>query len=161
THTNSDDIILAFYTLNTLTEEFIDSFLIGLIVPYAIPVPVAYPLLMVAGHRFMVRCSDYHTHFVSQLAIHWVISIEGPAPHCRPQIVSLKAKDQFKYSFIKVTSTEISTVIVFNPSGKAGSLVVKENTSVLNLGRVLKITSFADKQRRTFTNRDISPPIPW
>ena len=129
-HTDSDQVFSILGTFYTFTEELVDDLLVGTIIPYSILTAVTGPFLMVTGHRFMVRSSHYDAHLVGHLAVHRIVRIEGPAPHCRPEIVSAKTEDEFEYTLIETMVAIFGTVCMLHPSCEAWSLIIKEDTTV-------------------------------
>ena len=51
---------------------------------------------MVAGHGLVMRGSHDDTHLVGGLRVLRVVGIECPAPHSRPQHVTLQSQDELK-----------------------------------------------------------------
>ena len=62
THTDGDDVLIVLGTSYSLAEEVVDHLLIGDIVPFAILLAMACPLLMVACHWLVMGCTHHHSH---------------------------------------------------------------------------------------------------
>ena len=129
-HTDRNQVFSILGTFYTFSEELVYHLLVCSIIPHAILVTPTSPLLMVTGHRLMVGRSHYDTHFISHLAVHRIILIKCPAPHCRPQIVSAKTEDEFEYTLIETMVAIFGTVCMLHPSCEAWSLIIKEDTTV-------------------------------
>ena len=89
THTDGDDVLGALHALDAFTEELVELFLVCLVVPCSPFTTMTGILLMVAGHRLMVRGAHHDAHTVGQLAILRIVGIESPSPHGRPHHVAL------------------------------------------------------------------------
>ena len=160
THTNRHDILSTFHALNTFTEELVELRLIGLVVPCAPLLTMTGILLMVAGHRLVVRCTHDDTHRVCRLQILGIVGIESPAPHSRPQEVTLQTQDEFKDLGIEVMVTIVGTKGILYPSGKTRCLVVEEQPTELYGWFTICICSGQDTHVVVLGYGDIHPPIP-
>ena len=85
---------------------------------------------MVASHRLVVRGTHHHAHGISRLQVLWVVGIEGPSPHGRPQVVALQAQDELKYLLIELMPSEIGAKGILYPCRKTGGLVVEEQSAI-------------------------------
>ena len=115
THTDGHDVVSTLHTLDTLTEELIQLLLILCIVPRTPFLTVAGIFLMVACHRFVMARTHNHTHFVSRLQVLRVVSIESPAPHGRPQHITLQTQNQFEHLGIELMAAKVGSKRIFHP----------------------------------------------
>ena len=115
THTNGDNILSVLGTLHTLTEETVECFLIGGIIPSTVFTTMTRPFLMVASHWFVMRCADNHAHILCRLGIERVVGIESPTPHGRPMEIASQAKNEFKHASIETMVTIFSAISILHP----------------------------------------------
>ena len=83
-HADGHDVVGAVHALDALTEEAVEVLFVRGVVPGAPALAVAGILLVVAGHRLVVRRAHHHTHRVGGLQVLGIVGIEGPAPHRGP-----------------------------------------------------------------------------
>ena len=100
-HTDGHQVFRTSHALDTLTEETVEHRLIGLVVPGSILPAMSRPFLMVACHRFMMARTDNNAHFIGQTAIFWVIGIESPTPHSRPQQIAPQAQQELEHFLVE------------------------------------------------------------
>ena len=130
THADGDDVVSALRAIDTFTEEAVEVLLVRLVVPGAPSLAVAGILLMVACHRLVVRRSHHHTHRVGRLQVLWVVGIEGPSPHGRPQVVTLQSQDELEHLLVEAVVAVVRAEGVLHPRGQTGRLVVEEQSAI-------------------------------
>ena len=114
-HTNGNQVLVVLRALDSLTEKLIDNGFVRRIVPNAVLIAATHPLLVVAGHRLVVRRAHNNAELIGSAAIFGVIGIESPTPHCWPHKVSAQTKNQFKHIGIETVVAVIGSVSIFNP----------------------------------------------
>ena len=135
THTNGNKVFVVFAAADALAEKLIDNFLISIVIPSTVGTTAASPLLMVASHRFVVRCSHNNAHCRGSLAVFGVVGIKSVTPHSWPHKVGFQAEQKFKHLGVKLTVHTICKTLyrrrtffigesIVYPSAKAGSLIV-------------------------------------
>ena len=115
---------------------------------------------MVAGHRLVVRGSHDDTHRISRLQILGVVGIESPAPHGRPQEVTLQTQNQFKDLGIKVMVTIVGAKSILHPCCQTRSLVVQEQATELDGRFTIGKRAGQDAHIVALCHGNIHPPIP-
>ena len=160
THTDGNDIVSTLHSLDTLTEEAIEVFLILLIVPGAPLLTIAGILLMIPCHRLMVRCSDDDTHSVGCLQILRVVGIESPSPHSRPEEISFQSEDKLEDFLIETMIAIICAEGVLNPRGETRGLIVEEDATIAHIRLTISIFAWEYIYIFTLHYRHISPVIP-
>ena len=161
THTDSHDVVGAFHTFDTLTEELLDHLLVGVVVPCTVFIAVARPFLMVACHRLVVRRAYDDTHVVGSLLVERVVGIESPSPHCRPEHVSAQAQYKLKHLGIELMTAVLGLEGVLNPRRETWSLVVEEQSAIAHCRLAVGIYTFIYIYVLMLCHWHIGPPIPW
>ena len=89
-HADGHDVVGTFHAFDAFTEETVEVLLVCAVVPCPPALTVTGILLVVTGHRLMVRGTHHHTHGVGGLQVFGIVGIESPAPHGRPQVIALQ-----------------------------------------------------------------------
>ena len=160
THTNGNQVFCSLCPLNTLTEELIECLLVFLVIPRTVLFAMASPFLMVPSHGLMVGCTDNNAHFIGQFTVLGVVSIESPAPHGRPQEITLQTENQLKHFLVEIMTAVIGAEGVLHPRRQTRSLVVDEDSTVSNHGLSIGENAVFDKNLIMMNNGNICPIIP-
>ena len=158
THTNRHHIISVLHTLYTTLPEFVQCFLVGIIVPCTIFPSMACPLLVCTCQRFMVAGTHTDAHVIGGLHVQWVVRIEHGIPHGRPHEVSFQPQHQFKHAGIKLMV--IPTIILFHPTCQTRSLIIEEDATIAHRWFTIRIDTLLHIKVCMFFHRDIRPIIP-
>ena len=129
-HTYCDKVFCILGSFDTFREEFIDDLLVCRIVPRSVLSPLAGPFLMVTCHRLMVGRTHDDAHLIRHAAVFRIVRIKCPAPHSRPEEVSSQTKNKLEDSRVKIMVAVICTIGILNPTGKAWSLIIEEDSPV-------------------------------
>ena len=160
THADGHNVLGAVHALDTLAEELVELRLIGLVVPSAPLTAMTGILLMVAGHRLVVRGAHHNAHPVGGLAILRVVGIEGPTPHGGPHHVALQAENQLEHLLIEAVVAVVGAPRVLHPRRQARSLVVEEDATELDGRLAVRVRTFYNVGLGMLGNGHVSPPIP-
>ena len=160
THTDGHNVLGTLHTFNALTEELVQLRLVRLIVPSAPLLAVTGILLVVAGHRLVVRGAHDNTHRVGQFTILRVVGIECPAPHGGPQEVTLQTQNQLEHFRIERASAIFSTKGILHPRRQTGCFVVQEDATKLDSGLSGSIRTAFYPRLRVLCHGGIGPPVP-
>ena len=159
-HTDGDEVLRVLGPLHTLAEERVEHLLVRLVVPLAVLVAAACPLLVVACHGFVVAGTHDDTHLVGQRTVLCVIGIEGPRPHGWPQEVGPEAQQQFEDLLIEGMTSVVCAESILHPSRQAGSLVVEEEAAVGHGGFPCRVASLAEGGIAHLLHRRVGPVVP-
>ncbi len=160
THTDRNQVLRTFGALDTLAEELVNHTAVGLVVPSAIFATLAGPLLVVTGHRFVVRGSHHDSHFIGQAAVLGIIGIEGPPPHGRPEEITAQTENQLKDPLVETVVAIIGAVGVFHPPREAGSFIIEEDTAITHGRFARRIAAARDGEVLGLCDRHIGPIVP-
>ena len=108
----------------------------------------------------MVRGSHHHTHLISSLQVLWVVGIESPSPHGRPEVVAFQSKNQFKHFFIELMPAVVRTESILNPCRETGGLIIQEKTTITHGRLTIGIFTFLYIERSMLLYWHIGPVIP-
>ena len=160
-HTDGDDVVGAVHALDALTEETVETWLVGGVVPGAPSLAVTCILLMIPGHRLVMRSSHHDAHGVCGFQVLGIIGIECPSPHGRPKVIALQAQDQLKDLFIESMVTIVGAEGVLHPGGQTGRLVVEEQASIAHSRFPVCIFACLDIDGFMFFHGNVGPVVPW
>ena len=160
THTNRHNILGTLHALNTFTEKLVELFLVGLVVPGAPLVTLTGILLVVAGHRLVVRGTHDDTHRIGGLQILGIIGIECPAPHRRPHKVTLQTQNELEDLGIEAVVAIVGTKSILHPCRQTGGLVVQEQATKLYGRLSISILSRQYTYIVALCYGNVHPPVP-
>ena len=142
THTDGHNVVGSFHALNTLTEETVKVFLVGLIVPGTPLATIAGIFLMVTGHRLVVGGTHDDSHLVGQLRVLRIIGIESPTPHGWPKEVTFQTENQFEDLLVETMIAIVGAEGVLHPGRQTRGLIIQENTTIAHTWLTIGILTF-------------------
>ena len=121
---------------------------------------MACPLLVVTGHRLVVAGADDDAHGVGGLHVLRVVGIESPAPHGRPQEVTLQAEYQFEHLLVETVVAVVGAERVLDPRRQAGCLVVEEDAAIAHGGFAVGVFAALDVCLAVLLDGHVGPVVP-
>ena len=115
---------------------------------------------MVAGHGLVVGSAHDDAHLVGSLRVLWVVGIEGPAPHGRPEHVALQAQNELEHFLIEAMVAIVSAVGVLHPRRQTGGLIVEEQAAPAHCRLTVGVGAVLHVDRSMTLDGGIGPPVP-
>ena len=159
-HSDGHDILAPLYALYALAEEHIQTGAVRAVVPRAPLRTTAGVLLMIAGHGFVVRSANHHSHAVCQLAVLRIVGIKCPSPHGGPQHIPTQTKNKLKDTLVELMTAEVRSIHVLHPRCQTGCLVVQEDAAESHSWLAVAVFAADHIRIRTGNDRSIGPPVP-